>query len=116
MKTKSSLRATLLASFILGGFTTTMLAGPGPQYWRRPVPPAATPEKTTPAALCAGCKTTALVSTATVPPSGKGVPSARVISTKHECSRCNGTIVARVRPPASTMTHNAACVAMGCCK
>lgn len=123
MKTNSlnSLRSILSASLALAAFSTTLLAGPGPQYWSKSTtPPPAVKEQAKPKApgpaKCDGCKTTTKWIISDRGPAGKGVPGASIAERKHECKGCSGTVVTEKRTTTGTMVHSEKCLALLCCK
>ena len=122
MKITRTLMRTSLGLFTSGLFAAAALAGPPPQFWNRPAAkPAAqvdAPAKVeTPApAKCDGCERTPIWVSNDRSPAGKGAPAARVVGSKHSCSRCTGVTTAQNGKVKNNMTHAAGCAALLCCK
>lgn len=122
MKTPQTLIRTSVGLIVSGLLATAALAGPGPQYWNRPVAKpaqksesASKPETSNPA-KCSGCKTTPIWGASDRGPAGKGVAGARLVGSRHECARCPGVVSTEKGKANDTMTHNAACKPLLCCK
>ena len=121
MKAPRTLLRTSAAIFVGGLFTAAALAGPGPQYWNRPAAKPVPKSEPAPkaeapvAGKCGGCKTTPIWVPGDRSPAGKG-PYQQVVGKKHECSRCTGAIAAERSEVKNTMTHNAGCGPLLCCK
>ena len=117
---KTSLFRTSVGIIASGLFVAAALAGPGPQFWNRPAPApkseAPAKPETPPPAKCDGCKTTKIWEHTSTGPAGKGTTSARVVGSRHSCSRCAGTITSQSGKVNDTMTHATACAPLFCCK
>lgn len=121
MKTSRTLIRTSVVIIASGLFAAGALAGPGPQYWNRPAAKSAPKSETAPkaeapvAGKCDGCKTTPIWAAGDRSPAGKG-PYQQVIGKKHECGRCAGAVATERGTVKNTMTHNAGCGPLLCCK
>ena len=115
MKTTRNLIRSSVGIIVSGFFAAAVFAGPGPQYWNRPAAKPLKSEAPT-AAKCEGCKTTPIWGPSDRSPAGKGAPSARVIGTKHECARCAGAVASEHGKAKDSMTRDALCGSMLCCK
>jgi hypothetical protein len=82
------------------GFTTSMFAGPGPQFWAQQAKnradlaqkaEAAKPAAT-PAMACASCQTTDIREFHPEGAGGKVPARSDLVGTKHECAMCGGAI------------------------
>jgi hypothetical protein len=88
---------------LAAGFTSSAIAGPGPQYWQQMeraraerakaavVAPTAKPADT-PAMACASCKTSKVEEFSPMNVSGKYAPHYTTVGSKHECSACGGAV------------------------
>lgn len=89
---------------LVAGFTSTAIAGPGPQYWTQmektraenaaKAKAAASAAKAEVATMaCASCKTTMVEEFSFTNVSGKIAPHYLRIGSKSECSACGGAVV-----------------------
>lgn len=90
---------------LVAGFTSSAIAGPGPQYWAQQnaaakaradaaKQTAAAPAKPadTPSMACAACKTSAVQEFSPMNVSGKYAPHYTTVGSKHECASCGGEV------------------------
>ena len=106
-----ALGAGLLLTVALS-LTTSVVAGPGPEFWNRTKPITTTKEATavkadaTLAMVCTACKTVLIHDSRHVGPLGKGHDEWFVIGSKHQCGNCGGEISVVQGKTTDSMQHN----------
>ena len=112
---------------LVAGFTSTALAGPGPQFWQQQdkvraenaaKAKAAAPVDA-PAVACASCKTSDVTEFRSSQAGGKVPGRYDKIGTKHECAMCGGaTTTVRGKTTSDMKANCPVCaeVTRTCCK
>jgi len=122
MKTRRSLFA--LSAAILMLSASSLIAGPGPQFWNRAVPVTTTKEADalkpgdTAVMVCGACKTVLVRDSKHVGPAGKGSEQWFTIGTKHQCGHCGGEMSVVRGKVTDSMQHNCSMCGEGaafCC-
>jgi hypothetical protein len=122
MKTHRSLLA--LVGAVLSLSTTSVFAGPGPQFWNRTTPVTTTKEadalkpSDTAVMVCGACKTVLVRDSKHVGPAGKGYEEWFTIGAKHKCDHCGGEMSVVRGKTADSMQHNCSMCGEGaafCC-
>lgn len=122
MKTYRSFLALGAATLLLSA--TSLIAGPGPQYWARTKPVTTTKEADalkpddTAVMVCGACKTVLVREARHIGPPSKGSDQWFTIGSKHQCGHCGGEMSVVKGKTTDSMQHNCSMCGEGaafCC-
>jgi len=122
MKTRRSLLALAAAALLLSA--TSLIAGPGPEYWARTKPVTTTKEADalkpgdTAVMVCGACKTVLVRESKHIGPPSKGSEQWFTVGSKHQCGHCGGEMSVVKGKMTDTMQHNCSMCGEGaafCC-
>lgn len=122
MKTHRPLLALGAAALLLSA--TSLIAGPGPEYWARTKPVTTAKEADalkpgdTAVMVCGACKTVLVRESKHIGPLSKGSEQWFTIGSKHQCGHCGGEMSVIKGKTTDSMQHNCSMCGEGaafCC-